>query len=232
MNFLFVIPARGGSKGIPKKNIKHLRNKPLIQYSLEVAMQLTEIEHVCVSTDDDEIIDTLKSLDYKVPFKRPSHLATDDANTRDVLLHALDYYSDRGKHYDAIVLLQPTSPFRTSNQVKAAIQSFTTGIDMVVSVKETSANPYYNLFEENNNGYLEVSKKGAFTRRQDCPKVYEFNGAIYVIDVESLKQKPISEFTRIVKYEMSEETSIDLDTPFDWMIAEHLAGHIENNSAY
>ena len=222
MNFLFVIPARGGSKGIPKKNIKLLNGKALILYALENALKLTTADNICVSTDDTEIINLLQKSGYIVPFKRPNHLATDNATTQDVLIHALDFYNSKSINYDAIVLLQPTSPFRLTEQIKEAIKLFDKQLDMVVSVKETSSNPYYNLFEENENGFLLSSKNGSYTRRQDCPKVWEYNGAIYVINVNSLKEMKISEIKKVKKYVMSEETSLDIDTPLDWIIAEHL----------
>ena len=99
---------------------------------------------------------------------------------------------------------------------------YSNSIDMVVSVKETKANPYYLLFEENNEGYLSLSKPSSITRRQDCPPVYEYNGAVYVVNVSSLKKGPIYNFKKIKKYLMSENESIDLDTDLDWKIAEFL----------
>ena len=107
--FLYVIPARGGSKGIPHKNIKLLHGKPLIYYSIDIARSLTNDEHICVSTDDEEIIKVVSDYGLKVPFVRPRELANDTASTNDVLIHALKYYESIGKNYTAIVLLQPTS---------------------------------------------------------------------------------------------------------------------------
>ena len=113
MNILVVIPARGGSKGIPHKNIKKLNGKELITYSIDVARQLTSDDNICVSADDDNIIATVENYGLKVAFKRPIELATDSAGTNGVLLHALDFYENQGRTYDVIVLLQPTSPFRS-----------------------------------------------------------------------------------------------------------------------
>ncbi|WP_299123957.1 acylneuraminate cytidylyltransferase family protein [uncultured Winogradskyella sp.] len=220
MKFLVIITARGGSKGIPKKNIKLLNGKPLIQYSIDVAKEIANLEDICFTSDSDEIIDVAKKLGLKVEFKRPEKLATDTANSQDVMLHALETYEKLNDQiYDAIILLQPTSPFRTLQQIKNCVALYTNDIDMVVSVKAASGNPYYNLFEEEN-GYLEPSKKGSFTRRQDCPEVWEFNGAIYVINCKSIRNNKIKEFSKIKKYVMSEETSIDIDTQLDWNIAE------------
>ncbi len=219
---LYLIPARGGSKGIPHKNIKPLNGKPLILYSVEVARQLADDADICVTTDDDEITRVVEESGLKVPFKRPEELATDTSGSYEVILHALDFFEQKGVIYDVVVLLQPTSPFRTAQHVKEAISLYDDSLDMVVSVTESAANPYYSLFEENEDGFLDKSKKGKFTRRQDCPKVYEYNGAIYVMNVKSLREKSIGAFTKIRKYEMPRELSIDLDTPLDWTLAEVL----------
>lgn len=227
MNFLVVITARGGSKGIPKKNIKLLNGKPLIQYSIDIAKAIASNKDICFTTDSDEIIAIAENLGLEILFKRPDVLATDTANSRDVILHALDTYETlSSKTYDAVVLLQPTSPFRTLEQVKDCINLYNNSLDMVVSVKHASANPYYNLYEEND-GYLQSSKEGNFTRRQDCPEVWEVNGAIYVINARSLRKETMKAFRKVKKYIMSDETSIDLDTPLDWKIAEF---HLQNSN--
>ena len=117
-NILYVIPARGGSKGIPGKNIKPLAGRPLISYTIEVAKQVaTDISDICLSTDDLRIIAVAEAEGLKVPFVRPAHLATDTCGTYEVLIHALDFYKSIGREYDTLVLLQPTSPFRTADDV-------------------------------------------------------------------------------------------------------------------
>lgn len=224
MRILVIIPARGGSKGIPHKNIKPLAGKPLIYYTIDVARQIVADEDICVSTDDSEIIQCVEDYGLKVPFVRPEELATDTAGTYEVLLHALCFYEQQGKQYDVVLLLQNTSPFRTANQVKEALTLYQSDIDMVVSVKECSANPYYCVFEEDCDGFLQICKgEGNITRRQDAPKVYEYNGAIYVINPASLKAMPLNKFTHRVKYVMDELSSLDLDTMTDWKLAEILA---------
>ena len=157
-----------------------------------------------------------------VPFLRPDELATDTASTYDVLLHALNFYEHRNYLPDVVILLQTTSPFRTSNHISEALALYSNSYDMVVSVKETKSNPYYVLFEEDENGWLAKSKKGNFTRRQDAPKVWEYNGAVYVINPESLKEKNHLEFHKVKKYVMDELSSIDLDEVLDWKISEFL----------
>ncbi|RPD45524.1 cytidylyltransferase domain-containing protein [Paracnuella aquatica] len=222
MRILYVIPARGGSKGIPGKNIKKLGGTPLINYTVEVARSLAADRDICVSTDDVAIKEVVEQTGLFVPFLRPSELATDQSGTYEVLIHVLDYYEQQGEVYDLLVLLQPTSPFRTAAQVREAIATWKPGIEMIVSVKISSANPYYTLTEENKNGFLERSKPSSFVRRQDCPIIYEYNGAIYVMDVQSLRNKSMHAFDKIKKYVMDDYTSVDIDSKLDWEFAEFL----------
>lgn len=220
--FLAVIPARSGSKGVLRKNIKPLNGVPLIFYTIDCVRSIFPDEDICISTNDLELIDLVnEQRNMVVPFIRPDELATDQAGTHEVLLHAIDYYESKGKIFDSIILLQPTSPLRTEKNLNEAIDLYLSeNVDMVVSVKEAKSNPYFTLFEENEKGYLYQSKFGNYTRRQDCPKVYEYNGAIYVINIESLKKNRMAQFSKIKKYIMSDEASIDIDTPLDWKIAE------------
>lgn len=219
---LVVIPARGGSKGLPGKNIKPLNGKPLIYYTIDAAREVVDDSDICVTTDDEYIVSTVEKYGIKVPFLRPSKLASDNAGSYEVLLHALKFYQDKGIRYERIILLQPTSPFRTGHQIKEANKLWNFDLDMVVSVKETKSNPYFLLFEENKHGFLEKSKSGNFLRRQDCPKVWEYNGAIYIINVKSLQKFKLNEFTKVVKYEMDNFSSLDIDDMMDFLMAETL----------
>ncbi|WP_299127616.1 acylneuraminate cytidylyltransferase family protein [uncultured Winogradskyella sp.] len=224
MQPIVVIPARGGSKGVPGKNIKVLNDKPLIQYTIDAARHVFKDNEICVSTDDNIIKSTVESLGLRVPFLRPAHLATDTATSRDVLLHALQYHEAQHKKTpDVIVLLQPTSPFRTAEHIKEALVLYNEKLDMVVSVKETKANPYYVLMEEDDKGFLVKSKVSNSTRRQDVPKVWEVNGAIYIINPKSLKNKTFAAFKKVIKYKMDEMSSHDIDTMLDWRIAEGIS---------
>ena len=223
MRPLVIIPARGGSKGIPGKNIKPLAGKPLICYAIDTARAIAPDSDICLTTDSAEIATVAGAYGLDVPFMRPAELASDTSGSYEVLLHALDFYERKNERFDCIVLLQPTSPFRTAEDVKGALALYNNECDMVVSVKEASANPYYNCFEENEEGFLHLSKgDGSIKRRQDAPKAWEYNGAVYVINPDSLKKSPLSGFKRIIKYEMDASHSLDLDTPFDWFIAETL----------
>ena len=221
MNILVVIPARGGSKGIPYKNIKPLNGKPLICYSIDVARQFTSDENICVTTDDDKIIEVVENYGLKVPFKRPDYLATDICGSNEVIQHAYKFYAGKGIVYDAVLLLQPTSPFRKVEFLKEAVALYDDSIDMVTSVKIAPCNPYYDGFEDNVDGLLVISKgDGTIERRQDAPKVWQLNGSIYVINPKSLMEKGLAHFDRIRKYPMTDYYSIDIDNPFDWKVAE------------
>ena len=223
MKILVIIPARGGSKSIPHKNIKPLNGKPLIHYTIDEAREIVGDEDICVSTDNPEIIKSVEDYGLKVPFVRPEVLATDTAGTYEVLLHALNYYEKKGRLYDAVLLLQNTSPFRRAEHIKEALALYNDKVDMVVSVKECAANPYYCVFEEDNNGYLHVCKgDGNIFRRQDAPKVYEYNGAIYIMNAETLKTTHMHKMQKRVKYVMDDISSLDLDTMTDWNIAESI----------
>ena len=225
-NILVVIPARGGSKGLPGKNIKPLCGKPLIEYSIDVARAITSDDNICVSTDDQKIIDVVENYGLSVPFVRPADLASDTASTNDVLLHAINFYESWEKKYDVILLLQPTSPLRTIEQVKEAIRMYRTDIDMVVSVTKSHAPAV--LCNDNSEGYVDLVYNKYAGGRQSLPTFYEFNGAIYVVNVNSLKNKGLGGFDKRIKYIMSKETSIDIDDIYDFMLIESILKNKKN----
>lgn len=219
---LIIIPARGGSKGIPGKNIKLLGSKPLLHYTLEYARLFVPDRQICLTTDSIEIITCARQTGYETAFIRPAALATDEAGSYEVIEHALSVYDSHGYTYDKIALLQPTSPFREKYHLEEALALYTDNLDMVASVSASEANPYYNLVEENTKGYLEISKgDGNYTRRQDAPPVYIYNGSIYIINPSSIRNnRSFREFSKVKKYTMDWKYSIDLDTPHDWALAE------------
>lgn len=233
MRILFLIPARGGSKGIPNKNIINILSKPLIGYTIEECLHLSKLYdcEICVSTDSNDIKNVAENFGLKVPFIRPEHLSNDTASSESVILHALDWYQNNGINFDFVVLLQPTSPLRKYNHIVDAINMYLenqkNSIDMMVSVKISKANPYFNLFEDNNNGMLTKSIKSSYIRRQDCPITYEYNGAIYVININSLREKGILNFDKIKKYVMDEISSLDIDEPNDLIFCETLMRILE-----
>lgn len=208
---------------MPGKNIKLLAGKPLIYYTIEAAREVFSDDQIIVSTDDIEIKNCVELSGLKVPFLRPAELASDTAGTYDVLLHATDFAESQGYFPDVVILLQPTTPFRSAEHIIEALKLFDEDTEMVVSVKETNSNPYYVLFEENSEGWLEKSKRGNFQNRQQCPKVWEFNGGIYIMRASTLKEKSLMEFTRVRKYVMDGLSSHDIDTHLDWLVAEVIA---------
>ncbi|HAN39428.1 MAG TPA: acylneuraminate cytidylyltransferase family protein [Chitinophagaceae bacterium] len=221
MRNLAVIPARSGSKGLLGKNFKLLAGKPLIAHTIEAAIDSNCFDQICISTNSPEVLEIARSYKIYPPFIRPEVYATDTATSEDVIKHALNYYSSVGTEFDTITLLQPTSPLRNANHIKSAFQLYQKDVEMLVSVFESDANPYYTLMELDYNGYLQTSKKGDFTRRQDCPKVWQLNGAIYIINVISLLEKGMMNLNRI-PFEMSKESSIDIDDLLDFDFADFL----------
>lgn len=176
---------------------------------------------VFVSTDSEAIKCEAENAGIEIPFLRPDELASDTSSTYSAIIHTLQEFHKFGLDFDRVVLLQPTSPFRTLEDITSAETRWSHEIDMVVSVCASSANPYYNLFETDSEGFLKISKgDGKFTRRQDAPPVWEYNGAVYVMTVSSLLKHSMNEFKKIVPYEMPASRSLDLDTPEDWAIAE------------
>lgn len=224
MRKLVIIPARGGSKGIPGKNIKLLNGKPLILYTIDIARKICSDEFICVSTDDDKIIECVENYRLPVLFKRPEQLATDKSGMYGVIRHALDFYKQKGLNFDCIILLQPTSPFRKEKHIINCLELFNQyeNLDMVVTVKEPDSNPFY-LFKEKD-GYMERLDiaKGLETRQEAVP-VYQYNGAVYVINVKSLDNySSLSEMKYVKKVKMEKLESIDIDEPIDWYFCESL----------
>ncbi len=221
---LFLIPARGGSKGLPEKNIKIINNKPLIIHALDFANNCKQNDDIIfLSTNDLKIKEIAENFGYEVPFLRPESLSTDESSTIDVVRHVINEFSLKNCYFEKIILLQPTTPFRNLTHFIEMMNLFDNDTDMVVSVLKSKQNPYFNLFEENNDGYLELSKKSNFIRRQDCPNVFQYNGSIYIINAKSLNEyKEFSNFSKIKKYEMPDEYSIDIDTEIDFKLAEYI----------
>ncbi len=183
MRILGIIPARGGSKGVPGKNIKKLNGKPLIQYSSEVALASDKISKLIVSSDDDNIISISKELGIEVPFKRPLDLALDKTPTLPVIIHALEYFKSLGEEFEAVCLLQATSPFRTVEFLNDAIEQFIEKeTDSLISVQKVphEYNPHW-VFQPNENGLLEIAtgENEIISRRQDLPDTFHRDGSIY-----------------------------------------------------
>ena len=220
--FLVVIPARKGSKGIPGKNRKLLNGKPLIQYSIDFALENFDRTQIYLSTDDEVILQIAEQNGIMATELRPSHLATDQASMQEVLKYIITKQEAVGNNYQGLILLQPTSPFRRSLDLIAMLKLFDDSVEMVVSVKESKLNPYFNLFEENEEGFMQKTKNNTALNIQESPKVYAYNGSIYLLKINALKSTNISDFTKVRKFIMPIEFSVDIDDSIDWEFAEYL----------
>ncbi|MHC1682466.1 MAG: acylneuraminate cytidylyltransferase family protein [Clostridiaceae bacterium] len=221
---LAIIPARGGSKGVPRKNIKLLNKKPLISYTIEAGKKSKYIDRVVISTEDEEISSICKKYGAEVPCLRPEELADDNSPTVDALVHMINYLKEKENYYpDYICLLQCTSPLRTYQDIDCAIEKLlTTNSDGVISVCEAEVNPYWtNVFKDDKLKYF-LPKGKNITRRQDLPKVYRVNGAIYIVKTDLFLKEKTIEPENATGYIMSNENSIDIDTLLDFKFAEVL----------
>lgn len=222
-NILAVITARGGSKGIPGKNIKMLGGKPLVVYTIEAAKQSKLITHLIVSTDDEDIIRVAQQYGADVPFKRPAELATDQAKHLGVMQHATDFMEKKlGIKFDYIVILQPTSPFRTVEDLDGTLQKLIeSGAESAVSlVEEEKYHPVKmkKLVGDRVAPYSVMEEEGI--RRQDLPKAYRRSGAVYAMRRDTLMEKNSLYGNDIAGYIVPVERSVDIDDQLDWQRAE------------
>ena len=234
IEFLGIITARGGSKGIPKKNIKKLCDKPLIEYTFNAVKNSDLLNRCIISTDDDEIINFAKNKNIEVPFKRPPEFSTDTAKSIDVLLHALNYLKNNENYTpDYIITLQPTSPLRTTEDIDKSIELILNNknADSLVSVIKVphNFNPYSIM--EYNGKYLEhYIKDKSIMNRQQKPIFYARNGAsIYITSYDLLMKKKKIIGEKCIPYFMPKERSIDIDDYYDWDFAEFLVQKSRGN---
>jgi CMP-N,N'-diacetyllegionaminic acid synthase len=220
---LCIIPARGGSKGVPGKNTRLLHGKPLIAYTVEAALASESIDRVIVSTDDAAIADAGRTAGAEVPFERPASLATDTAGTIDVVLHAMEWVREQeGAPYDIVVLLHATTPLRSVEDIDAAVDLLGEDADSVVSVTEAYRNPYFNMVEAAADGSIHLVKPGQFLTRQSAPVVYDLNSSIYVWWWDSLVRSRSVFGERTLPYVMPRERSVDIDEEMDFILADAL----------
>ncbi len=220
---LAVIPARGGSKGLPGKNIKRLGDKPLIAWTIEAALNAKFIDKTIVSTDCQEIAQVSRAYGAEVPFIRPDELSSDTATSSDVILHAI---GSMKSEFNVILLLQPTSPFRTAKDIDSASELYnSSSTSSVVSVCLADKSPYWYFFK-NNVGMMSpvLSMEGQFSRRQELPDTYLLNGAIYIVDIKKFLSQKKFIFDDSISYVMSKESSIDIDEPLDFKLAQLILG--------
>ncbi|MFA6013575.1 MAG: acylneuraminate cytidylyltransferase family protein [Gallionellaceae bacterium] len=234
-SYLAIIPARGGSKRLPRKNVLDFGGKPLIAWTIEAALGCPFLDEVMVTTDDFEIAEVAKKYGANVPFFRPEALASDTATSFDAIKHTIDYYRfELGRRFDFVVLLQPTSPLRNSRNISEAIAlRAQKNAEAVISVCEVDHSPLWmNTLPADHNmvGFIREDVKD--TRSQDLETFYRLNGAIYIVSVDVLlEQKTFIPEQNAYAYTMSAECSVDIDTKSDLQLAVCiLQGEIKESS--
>lgn len=231
MTTIATICARGGSTGLPRKNLKTLCGKPLIVHTIEQALASDCIDHVFVSTDDQEIADVASKAGAEVPFLRPKELATKDAAKHPAIMHCVEYVVRSGIRVSRIIDMDPTSPLRTDEDISSCLGLLTDEVDVVFSVNEAKKNPYFNMVEIDNDGFAAVSKSlsNPVVARQHAPAVYAINGSLYAWRMDSISKGLWDGKAKI--YVMPEERSIDIDSQFDFDFVEYLMKRRRKNEA-
>ena len=221
---LAIIPARGGSKGVPRKNIKNFCGKPLIAWTIEEALKCKYIDRVIVSTEDQEIAAVSKKYGAEVPFTRPEELAKDETPGIKPILHAIYWLSKNENYYsDFTCTLQCTSPFRKAIYIGEALEQLVTGEnDSIISICESEVNPYWMKKIEKGRLRDFMENSSTYTRRQDLPTIYRLNGALYIGKTDLLIKNRSWYTDNTTPYIMGRIDSIDIDDLVDFKIAEFL----------
>ena len=234
MRILGVIPARGGSKGVPRKNIRPLAGKPLIAYTIEAALSSHVLDDVVVSTEDPEIAKVAQQYGAQVPFMRPAELASDQAQTHPVVVHCLEFMENHtGKPYDIIVLLQPTTPMRTAQDIQDGVTLIqSSGADSVVSVTSVEGyHPFRMKRIVGDNQLINLIDQGFedMRPRQVLPPVYLRSGDLYIATRATVidRQTMVGPDSRAIV--IPPQRAINIDTERDFMLAEYILGHTEEN---
>ena len=224
MNVICIIPARGGSKGVPKKNIKKINGKPLLGYVIESALKSKIFSHVVVSTEDNEIAKIAKKFGADVPFKRPKSLASDYAPMDKVLLHAVKTLYKLDYDFDIFVWRDATTPFIRSVDIQESIKTLKkNNASIVTGVYRQHLNPYFNIVEKNSNGFLKLCKplKIKARSRQEAPPVFQLNG-LYVYDAKKFLKLKKTDLSKTLPHEIPVETGLMIDTAFEFEITKLL----------
>jgi len=229
--FLAIIPARGGSKRLPKKNIVDLAGQPLIAWSINAAIKSKYIDKTIVTTDSDEILEVARKYGADVPFKRPDYLSSDTAIREDVIRHTIDYYQNEKKEkFDYLIYLQPTSPLRNEKHIDEAIEyMFEKRANAIVSVcKLEHPVQWSGLLPEDRDMSNFINSLDIKTRSQDFPTYYRLNGAIFICDTDKfMKSGSVFLKENIFAYVMPQNVSIDIDTETDFMFAKIILEHYD-----
>ncbi len=214
MKTIAIIPARGGSKGIPKKNLVQVSGKPLIYWTIQAAIKSKMIDRIIVSSDSDEILSYANTFNKVEIVHRPKSLAEDNTPTGPVVKHVLDHLHILSSEYEYIIVLQPTSPLRTARDIDQAYEALTNSeANALISVVKPEHHPL-KCFKRNKEGYLEglVNNDFPFMPRQKLPEVFQPNGAIYIIEVKEFLTRKNFFTEKTLEFSMPIESSVDVDT--------------------
>ena len=226
MDCIALICARGGSKGLPGKNIRMLNGKPLIGWAIDIAKSLSQVRRVIVSTDSNEIAQISIEYGADVPFLRPKELAEDNSSEWLVWRHALDFImSEEGKYPDALLVLPVTAPLRNREDVEKCLTEFTIQKpDIVVTVTDAHRSPYFNMIKKNSDGFAElvIPPNGTISRRQDAPIVYDMTTVAYVSRPDFVMQNNGIFSGKVTPVWVPPDRAIDIDTIEDFEYAEFL----------
>ncbi|MBI1760321.1 MAG: acylneuraminate cytidylyltransferase family protein [Acidobacteria bacterium] len=226
MRVLGLIPARGGSKGVPRKNIKLLNGQPLLAYTSAAALAARRLTRVILSTDDPEIAEVGRACGLDVPFMRPAELAQDHTPTLPVVQHALRWLEERGEHYDAVCLLQPTSPLRRASDIDACIELLAERrADAVVTILPVPLeyNPHWVYFQDNEGAlHLSTGETIPIPRRQDLPPAFHREGSIYVTRRSVIMEQDSFYGKYLLGYPVDPQFCVNIDDQKDWARAEAL----------
>lgn len=220
--FAFIF-ARGGSKGVPGKNIKEICGKPLLAYAIEIAQSVDRIEKIFVSTEDENIAMVAKEFGAEI-IPRPNNLAQDDSPEWLAWQHAIKWLGNAGQSFDTFVSLPTTSPLRNKKDITKCLNSLNEETDLVIGVTEAARSPWFNMVKQDNDGYLKVlmRNENKYIRRQDTPKIYDMTTIAYVSRPEFIMNKNGGFDGRVKGVEIPPERALDIDTEFDFEIAEFL----------
>lgn len=220
MTTICTICARGGSVGVPRKNIRPLHGKPLIGWTIEQALAAPSIAEVYVSTDDDEIAETAERFGATVPYRRPAELATSSAGKLPVIVDLVEHLEERGVRVSQVVDLDPTSPLRTVDDIEAALTLLDDSTDVVITGYRADKNPYFNMVEQKADGSYGLVVPSSVVTRQSAPDVFSMNGSVYVWHRDTLGKGLWGGRARM--YEMPRERSVDIDSELDFKLVELL----------
>ena len=228
--FAFIF-ARGGSKGVPGKNIKEICGKPLIAYSIEIAQEIKSIDKIFISTEDDNIAAVAKEYGANI-IPRPNNLAHDDSPEWLAWQHAIKWLEEKGESFDVFISLPATSPLRNKKDITQCIKTFNEETDLVIGVTEAARSPWFNMVQQDSDGFLKVlmGNEKTYIRRQDTPKIYDMTTIAYVTRPEFIMKATGGFDGKVKGVEIPPERAVDIDTELDFEIAEFLMNKVKNSN--